>query len=67
MNNNEEDLSKPLLIVSSIIPPVGLYLFIVNRKSNPLKAKKALTSGIIGVFIAWIMKSYLMPFLISLI
>ncbi|MBO9659618.1 MAG: hypothetical protein J7527_12415 [Chitinophagaceae bacterium] len=55
MNNKKDDeLSKPLFIVSNAIPPVGFYLYFKYRRQFPNKARKALISAIVGVPIALI-------------
>jgi len=63
----KEDLSKPLLALSSIIPPMGFYLFFRYRKKKPNKAKKVLGSAMIGIPIGFVMGNYIMPFLGNLI
>ncbi len=64
--NKKDDLNKPLLIVSSIIPPIGFFLFFKHRKKSPNKSKKAMGSAIIGIPIGYLMGEYVMPHLINL-
>lgn len=62
MKTLEDQLSLPLAIISSIIPPVGFVLYFLYKKSYPVKAKKALNSAIIGIPIGIIM-GFVMPLL----
>ena len=62
-----DELSKPLTIISSIIPPIGFILFFKYKKEFPNKAKKALVSGLIGIPIGFVMGQYVIPFLGNLI
>jgi len=64
-NEQKDDLGKPLLILSSIIPPIGFFLFFKHKKRSPKKAKMALGSAIIGILIGFVMGKYVMPFLTS--
>jgi len=61
------ELSKPLTILSSIIPPIGFILFFIHRKKSPQKAKKAFGAGLIGIPIGFVMGRYVIPFLKNLI
>ncbi len=54
-------LGKPMEIVCNIVPPIGVFLYIKNRKDKPLKAKKALGAAITGSIIAILMKTYIIP------
>ena len=63
----KDELSKPLTIISSIIPPIGFVIFFINRKKLPSKAKKAFGAGLIGIPIGYIMGKYIIPFLGNLI
>lgn len=65
--NQKDELSKPLTIISSIIPPIGFILYFFYKKAFPNKAKKALFSGLIGIPIGIIMGKYVMPFIGELI
>jgi len=67
IDENDDDLSKILVILSSIIPPLGFFLFFKHKKKSPNKAKKALGSAIIGIPIGFIMGKYVMPFLSQLL
>jgi len=62
-----DQLSKPLTMLSSIIPPIGFFLFVKYRKQFPEKAKKALGAGLIGIPIGLIMGKYIMPFFTNLL
>ncbi|QSW90153.1 hypothetical protein J0383_04875 [Flavobacterium endoglycinae] len=56
MNTNTNDtLSKFWFIVSNAVPPIGFFLFFRHRSQYPNKARRALTSGLIGVPIAILM------------
>jgi len=35
-----DELKKPILILSSVVPPIGFFLFFKHRKKYPNKAKK---------------------------
>lgn len=61
--DKKDELSKPLSIISSVLPPVGLVLYVVNRKEFPNRAKTALISGLIGIPIGLLMGKYVVPFL----
>ncbi len=60
MNNKE--LSKLWTILSSIIPPIGIILYFIHRKSSPKKAKKAFGSAMIGIPVGFVMGRWVMPF-----
>ncbi len=62
-----DKLSKPLTIISSIIPPIGFILYFKYKKEFPNKAKKAFGSGLIGIPIGFVMGQYVMPFLKNLL
>ena len=62
-----DELSKPLTILSSIIPPIGFILYFKYKNEFPNKAKKALGSGLIGIPIGFVMGQYVMPFLKNLL
>ena len=56
MNGNHNDsLSKFWFMVSNAMPPVGFFLYFKYRKQYPNKAKRALTSAMIGIPLALIM------------
>ncbi len=61
--DKKDELSKPLNIISSVLPPVGLVLYFVNRKEFPNRAKTALVSSLIGIPIGFLMGKYVLPFL----
>jgi len=63
----KDDLSKQLTIISSIIPPIGFFLFFKYRKNLPNKAKKAFGAGLIGIPIGFVMGQYVIPVLRDLI
>jgi len=67
LNDKNDDLSKILLILSSILPPIGFFLFFKHRKKHPNKAFKAMGSAIIGTFMAYIMSKHIIPFIKSLL
>ncbi len=67
MKTQQDDLSKPLTIISSIIPPIGFFLFFKYREKAPNKAKKAFGAGLIGIPIGFVMGQYIFPFLKNLI
>ncbi len=67
MNTQKDELSKPLTILSSIIPPIGFVLFLIYRTKAPQKAKKAFGAGLIGIPIGFVMAQYIIPFLKNLI
>lgn len=52
MKDNKDGLSRFWFVVSNIVPPIGFFLYFRHRKARPNKAKRALTSAIIGVPIA---------------
>lgn len=62
-----DELSKPLTIISSIVPPIGFFLFFKHKKQFPNKAKKALVASLIGIHIGFVMGLYVIPFLTNLI
>ena len=62
-----DDLSVPLLILSSVIPPIGFFIFFKYRNNKPSKAKKAMGSAIVGIPIGLVMGTYVMPFLTQLL
>lgn len=59
MKDNTDNLSKFWFVVSNAVPPIGFYLYFRHRKAHPNKARKALTSAVIGVPIA-ILGGYIM-------
>ncbi len=63
----EYELSKPLTILSSIIPPIGFILYFIYREKFPKKAVKALVSALIGIPIGYAMGQHVIPFLTSLV
>jgi hypothetical protein len=64
MKDNTDNLSKFWFVVSNAVPPIGFYLYFRHRKAHPNKARKALTSAVIGVPIAilggYIMKTFVL-------
>jgi len=65
--NQKDELSKPITIISSIIPPIGFIFYFFYIKKFPNKAKKALFSGLIGIPIGFVMGQYVIPSLRNLI
>jgi len=63
----EAELKKPVFMLSSIIPPIGFFLFFKYRKKSPNKAKKAMEAALIGVPIGFVMGRYVMPFVSGLL
>jgi len=59
MKDNKDDLSRFWFVVSNAFPPIGFFLYFRHRKEYPNKAKRALTSAMIGVPIA-ILGGYIM-------
>lgn len=59
MKDNTDNLSKFWFVVSNAVPPIGFYLYFRHRKAHPNKARKVLTSAVIGVPIA-ILGGYIM-------
>lgn len=59
-------LAKPILMVSTMVPPIGFVVFLYLRKTAPKKAKQALRSAFIGVPIAIIMSKYIIPQILGL-
>lgn len=59
MKDNKDNLSRFWFIISNALPPIGFFLYFRHRKAYPNKAKRALTSAIIGVPIA-ILGGYVM-------
>jgi len=53
-DNNKDNLSSLWFILSQALPPIGFFLYFKHRNQFPNKARKALTSAIIGVPIALI-------------
>ena len=59
MNDNKDNLSLFWFIISNALPPIGFFLYFRHRKAQPIKAKRALISAMIGVPIA-ILGGYIM-------
>ncbi len=59
MKDNKDNLSGFWFIISNALPPIGFFLYFRYRKTHPNKAKRALTSAMIGVPIA-ILGGYIM-------
>ncbi|MEY8760614.1 hypothetical protein [Chryseobacterium tongliaoense] len=53
-NNKKDELSRLWFMISNAIPPIGIFLYFKHRKLFPNKAKRALTSALIGIPIALI-------------
>lgn len=53
-DNHKDELPRLWSIISNAIPPIGFFLYFKHRKQFPNKAKRALTSAVIGVPIALI-------------
>ncbi|SDR04441.1 hypothetical protein SAMN05421664_3265 [Chryseobacterium soldanellicola] len=62
--HNKDSLSGFWFIVSNAVPPIGFFLYLKHRKRFPNKARRALTSAVIGVPIAvivgFIMNNYIL-------
>lgn len=58
-DNNKDSLSKLWFVLSQMLPPIGFFLYFKHRNQYPYKAKRALTSALIGVPVALVM-GYLM-------
>lgn len=52
--NNKDKLSRLWFALSNAIPPIGFFLYFKHRRQYPNKAKKALSSAVIGVPVALI-------------
>lgn len=59
MKDNKDNLSRFWFVVSNAVPPIGFFLYFRHRKAYPNKARRALTSAVIGVPIA-ILGGYIM-------
>lgn len=59
MKDNKDQLSGFWFVVSNALPPIGFFLYFRHRKAHPNKARRALTSAMIGVPIA-ILAGYIM-------
>lgn len=59
MKDNKDNLSRFWFVVSNAVPPIGFFLYFKHRKAYPNKARRALTSAMIGVPIA-ILGGYIM-------
>ncbi|WP_084163918.1 SDR family oxidoreductase [Olivibacter sitiensis] len=57
--NNKDSLSQFWFVLSNMIPPIGFFLYFKHRNQHPNKARRALTSALIGVPIA-LMAGYVM-------
>ena len=64
MKDNKDNLSRFWFIVSNAVPPIGFLLYFRHIKAHPNKAKRALTSALIGAPIAilggYIMNTYVL-------
>ncbi|UOE50880.1 hypothetical protein MTO98_07290 [Mucilaginibacter sp. SMC90] len=54
-DTHNDSLSMFWFVVSNTMPPVGFFLYFKHRKQSPNKAKRALTSAMIGIPLASIM------------
>ena len=54
-NIHNDELSRYWFMVCNAMPPVGFFLYFKHRKQYPNKAKRALTSALIGVPLALVM------------
>jgi hypothetical protein len=54
-NIPEDELSRPWFMVCNAMPPVGFFMYFKHRKQYPNKARRALTSAMIGVPMALVM------------
>ncbi|WP_153799032.1 hypothetical protein [Foetidibacter luteolus] len=59
MKDNKDTLSAFWFVISNAVRPIGFFLYFRHRKTHPNKAKRALTSAMIGVPIA-ILGGYIM-------
>lgn len=63
-NNKKDELSKLWFMISNAVPPIGFFLYFKHRKVFPNKARRALTSALIGIPIAliagYIMNSFVL-------
>lgn len=59
MKDDKDNLSRFWFIISNALPPIGFFLYFRHRKAYPNKAKRALTSAMIGVPIT-ILGGYIM-------
>lgn len=59
MKDNKDRLSRFWFVASNALPPIEFFLYFRHRKAHPNKARKALTSAMIGVPIA-IIGGYIM-------
>ena len=66
MKPNDDDLKKSILILCSVFPPIGFFLFFIHRNQSPAKARKALGSALIGVPIGLLMGRFVIPFFKSI-
>lgn len=48
-DHNNDKLPRSWFVLSNMLPPVGLFLYLKHRKRYPNKARAALTSAAIGV------------------
>ncbi|MBE9663150.1 hypothetical protein [Mucilaginibacter myungsuensis] len=54
-NIPKDELSRSWFMVCNAMPPVGFFLYFKHRKQYPNKARRALTSAMIGVPMALVM------------
>lgn len=63
-NIDKDNLSRFWFAVSNMLPPIGFFIYLKHRNQYPNKAKKALTSALIGIPIAiaggYIMNMYVL-------
>ncbi|NOW96462.1 hypothetical protein [Mucilaginibacter sp. SG564] len=54
-NIPKDELSRYWFMVCNAMPPVGFFLYFKHRKKYPNKARRALTSAMIGLPMALVM------------
>ena len=60
-NRKQAKLPKAILITSSIVPPLGFFLYLYYRKREIIKARQAFVSALIGVPIGFVMGNFIIP------
>ncbi|TWR24740.1 hypothetical protein FPZ43_17740 [Mucilaginibacter pallidiroseus] len=58
-NTQNDELSRFWFMVCNAVPPVGIYLYFKYKNYYPNKAKRALTSAMIGIPMTLVM-SYIL-------
>jgi hypothetical protein len=52
---HKDELSQSWFMICNAMPPIGFFLYFKHRKLYPNKAKRALTSAMIGIPMALVM------------